>query len=324
MGSVIKLSLIFIMLSYQLIYAITKVSLIDIVRDYWDRLMRFASKKSGEQYYKNKNKFARMSEYEKLKSKSYKRYVFINEILLDLGLKSKGVTVEGFITFCIMASGIISLILTFFTQNIIFTLFIFVAVFAFIVSAAFSISKFQHGKRKEALMNAEDYICGAMSMGLVNAIEENLKLFDKSVRPIFKKFLDEVNERNVDIFTAIDNLNENCGVQFDNFCKYAKIYERERRPGMENYFQYNISNNAFVRALDRDCAKEFANMNKAYFACLGIMVGFIAFTILSYAATAEFYSSLFGKFILCVYLFIVVGQFLYIQLIQSKPFIYGQ
>lgn len=208
-------------------------------------------------------------------------------------------------------------------QNILLAAVIGFVLYTLLVALLFLVSRMNHTRRKNALMDAEDLLCSAMSNGLITAVEDTIQSMDYSIQPVFKRFLDEIYNRNMDIGTAIDNLNLNCGSQFDLFCDKAKTFERERRPGMETVFQYNISRNSFVRILDRECSKAFQAMNRNYLASLSIIMGFLAYNILSYDKMAEFYFSSFGKLLLSGYFMVSALTFIYIQYIQSKPFRYG-
>ena len=92
---------------------------------------------------------------------------------------------------------------------------------------------------------------------------------------------------------------------------------------MENLFQYNINHNAEIRNLDRECAKAFTAMNRNYLLSLAIIAGFVMYTIVTYDGVAHFYSSGFGRFLITLYAVASAIVFIYIQYIQSKPFIYG-
>lgn len=278
---------------------------------------------SGKQYRQNRERFARMNQRQKKESYSYQYHIFLNEILLDMGWHSKYVTVEGLNLLLQTASALTAVVLAALIQNILLAAVIGFVLYTLLVALLFLVSRMNHTRRKNALMDAEDLLCSTMSNGLITAVEDTIQSMDYSIQPVFKRFLDEIYNRNMDIGTAIDNLNLNCGSQFDLFCDKAKTFERERRPGMETVFQYNISRNSFVRILDRECSKAFQAMNRNYLASLSIIVGFLAYNILSYDKMAEFYFSSFGKLLLSGYFMVSALTFIYIQYIQSKPFRYG-
>jgi len=313
-----------VVLIIQFIKLITGIGPIELVKQLGESFLLYLAKKAGKKRIKNKEKFSIMSRKEKLKDRSYKLYSFINEILLDVGWRNKGITVEGFNMFINVIVGIITIFSYIWLKNLFYTAMVSLVIYVLIYAIVFLLSRIHHTKRKIALMDAEDFLCSSMSQGIVQAIEENYRMMDKIIQPIFEDFVRSIYDRNVDVYTAIDTLNEKCGEQFDDFCEKAKIYERERRPGMEDVFQYNIAKNAFVRELDRECAKTFNAMNKNFLMSIGVILGFIFYNMLAYADIRHFYLSGAGKALLVFYFMVVSIAFIYIQYIQFKPFKYGK
>lgn len=319
-----------IILAVLLAKTITGIGPIQMVFWIWGKLKEGLQRLSGKTHSSNKRKFSQMSRREKKKSVRYRFHLFINEIILDMEWNTKGITVEGVNSLLqgITAFVFLALLISFRNTLVILMILVpaIVSVIFYIVSIAalYLLSRVNHMRRKTALMDAEDIICANMGNGVVESIENSINSFDPAIKPIFLKFLDEVYNRNVSVDTAVNNLNDSCGEQFDMFCDKVKTYERERRPGMEQVFQYNISQNAFVRRLDRDCNKAFSAMNKNYWLSLGIILGFIVYNFISYGAMAEFYMSTFGKVLLSIYFALAALCFVFIQYLQSKPFVYGK
>lgn len=305
------------------VWKISDISPVGLLLEAWDGLMSLLTNRSKVQYQKHSEEFAVMSKKDKQKSLSYRFYSFVNEILLDIGWKSKKITVEGFNTFIFLSTAIITLGFWFYLRSIFLTIFFGIILYVLMYALIFLVSRFSHTQRKIALMDAEDFLCSSMSQGLTQAIEENVEMIDRRVQVPFREYLDSIYNRNMDIMRAIDNLNDGCGEQFDDFCEKCKIFERERRPGMEDVFQYNISRNAFVRELDRECDKTFTAMNRNYLASIGIIIGFIIYNMMAYYDIRQFYMSSMGRVLLTLYFTISAIVFIYLQYIQSKPFKYG-
>lgn len=317
-------TIVLIILGISAVYAVTGVSLLTLISDFWGFLMRKLSKKSAKNYEANLSRFSVMSKKQKRESFRYRVYSFINEILLDLGWKNKRITVEGFNMFLLLSTTIIGLAMYIFLRSVFLTVLFSLVVWVLLYAITFLVSRISHVSRKSALMDAEDFLCGSMSQGIVMAVEDNINMIDKSIQPVFKEFISSIYDRNMDVFTALENLNIACGEQFDDFCEKCKAFERERRPGMEDTFQYNIARNAFVRELDRECNKTFAAMNRNYLASLAIIICFIVYNMLAYGSIRDFYLSGFGKLLLTFYFSVSSIAFIIIQYIQSKPFKYGK
>lgn len=317
-------TIVCVILALQAVKAISGIGPIQLIKQLGESLLLILAKKAEKTKIKNEEKFSVMNKKEKKQNSAYKIYSFINEILLDIGWKNKGITVEGFNMFIYLIVGILSIFSYAWLKNLFFTAVLASVFLVLIYAITFLLSRLHHTKRKIALMDAEDFLSSSMSQGLVQAVKENYRMMDKTIQPVFEDFVCSIYDRNVDVFTAIDILNEQCGEQFDDFCEKAKIYERERRPGMENVFQYNIAKNAYVRELDRECSKTFGIMNKNFLMSIGIILGFIFYNMLAYEDIRKFYFSGFGKALLVFYFVVVAIAFIYIQFIQSKPFKYGK
>jgi len=308
----------------QVIKLISGVGPLKLLKQLGDALLVLLAKLANKKRIKNEEKFALLNKKEKRKNKSYKLYAFINEILLDIGWRNKGITVEGFNMFIYLIVAVLSVFAYVWVKNVFLTAVLAVVLLLLIYAATFLVSRIHHTRRKIALMDAEDFLCSSMSKGVTQAIEENYRMMDKLVQPAFEDFVRSVYDRNVDVFTALDTLNEKCGEHFDDFCDKAKVFERERRPGMAEAFQYNIARNAYIRELDRECGKAFGLMNNNFLMSIGVIMGFIFYNMMAYADIREFYLSGPGKALLVFYFVVVAIAFIYIQYIQSKPFKYGK
>jgi ABC-type multidrug transport system fused ATPase/permease subunit len=313
-----------ILFLFRIIHVITDVSIFELIKELFNDLISLLSKKTYRNHRKNQERFALMNKEEKEKSKKFALNTSINEILLDLGWKSKNITVEAFNTFILIVSILIGIAIYLNISNLLLTILSSLITMILIYAVTFLLSRINHTRRKIALMDAEDYLCSNMSYGLKQSIEENVSMIDEIVRRPFEEFLISIDDRNIDIYKAIDNLNAACGEQFNDFCDKCKSYEKERRPGMENNFQYNISRNAFIRELDRKCAKSFDKMNKNFFYSIGVILMFVLYNILSYTDMREFYFSAVGKIVLILYFCISSITFIVLQYVQSKPFRYGK
>ena len=316
--------LIVAFMTIMIVRYITDSDPIDLIAHHIGLFRDFLSGRSSKKSEEHRVKFNQMTAREKKKSMKYRSYSFLNEIMLDMGWSSKNITVEGvntlIVTITYFVGGAIWILMDSFILAIIVAPVFYMTAIAFL----FLISRINHTRRKQALMDAEDIICANMGQGVVVAIESNIDSFDPFVKAPFNQFLDEVYNRNASVEVALNNLNTNCGEQMDLFCDKARTFEKERRPGMENVFQYNINRNAEIRVLDRECAKTFTAMNRNYLLSLIIICGFVIYTAVTYEDVALFYGSALGKLFLTLYIVAAAIVFIYIQYIQSKPFRYGQ
>lgn len=296
---------------------------IELIVYHFELFRDFLSGRSRKKREEHRVKFNQMTAREKKKSMKFRAFSFLNEIMLDMGWLSKRITVEGVNTLILTITYFVGGAIWIFMDSLLLALIVSPVFYMTAIAFLFLISRINHTRRKQALMDAEDIICANMGQGVLVAIETNIESFDPFIKAPFNQFLDEIYNRNASVEAALNNLNTNCGEQMDLFCDKAKTFEKERRPGMENVFQYNINRNAEIRILDRECAKAFTAMNRNYLLSLIIICGFVLYTFVTYEDVALFYAGTFGKFLITLYIVAAAITFIYIQYIQSKPFRYG-
>lgn len=269
---------------------------------------------------KQDEKFKRMSNAAKKKSWAYKYKKLINDILLDMGWRQIGVTIEGLTTVCIIFTVLVSLVTGVVLKNILVALVMFIVVFLCIITVLFSISRNSHRKRKAILIASEDLLCSAMADGVYKAIKNNIHQLDPEVRPDFQCFLDDIDDYKISLDTAIDRLNDRLGSKFDNFCEKAKVMANNYQPGYEDSFLFNIEDNAIESELDYDVAQFAFNINMDYFATLGLLGVFFAVTLGMYDKMADFYFHGAGRFLIVLYIVVAIGVYIFTQVVQSKRF----
>ena len=135
----------------------------------------------------------RMSREERRKSWRFKYQQLLNDILLDLGWKQAGVTINGLTILVFTISTIISALGYMTSSSIVMTFMLFICAYVLIVVVLFSVSRERHRQRKIILIQAEDMLCASISNGLINAIKMNVNNIDPEIRDDFKMFLQEVD-----------------------------------------------------------------------------------------------------------------------------------
>lgn len=254
----------------------------------------------------------RMSRSAKKKSWTYKYQTLLNDILLDLGWKQMGVTIEG-LTIMILILTIIIDAVCYLALRSFIGIFLFGAgAYIVVVAAMFSLSRGAHRRRKALLIAAEDLLCANMSKGITNAIRENVEQFDPEIRDDFRAYLNDV-DCNMPTIEAIDRLNERLGSKFDNFCEKAKDITENYQPGAEDNFLFNITSNAIETELDNEIYEANANANMDYFATLVLLVIFFFVTNGMYGNMTEFYFRGAGRILLVLYIMVAIAVYIYTQ-----------
>lgn len=300
---------------------LTGVHISEYVHEFVTKFLGFVAVKARDSAIQNKRKIETMSVLQRKKSWLYRYYSFINEILLDMTWKQKGVTVEGLTAVVFIGTCIVSTFSLVTLRNVILVLMTAAMSFVLMIAFMFLMSRVGHRRRKKLLIQAEDLLCSSISVGLVKCIEDNMKQIPHELQPEFRKFLEQYVMQNMPIEKAINNLNNNLGSKFDKFCDKAINFEKSgANKGMQDLFRYNIEENSFTSELDMMCEVAFADMNMDFLASTGVIIGYIFFTVTAIPFVASFYTTGFGKAMIVLYAAILSGGFIFTQWLQSANF----
>lgn len=308
--------------AYFLASAITGFKFSDTIRDtsifVLESSANFAAKKQSE----NTAEFGLLSAKKKQNSKRYKYHKFIDELMLDSGWRSKGITAEIFTIFNLLVSVALAAIMYPIMGNLFLVALLCLVFFVLDIAIIFSISRYGARQRIRKLIAAENLICGNISMGVEDAVAQNMDLFDSSIRPVFQTFIDRITLQGFSLARGLAMLSEELGDHSDPLCKRLYIYETDKKPGSENMFRFIMLSN--IREEERAAERDFyfGEMNVNFFVCSGILIVFLLGCIGSMPAVVTVYASMFGKFILVLFFCLLAGCFIFIQIMQSKRFVY--
>ncbi len=303
---------------------ITHVNLAQVLRDILRVFTKGVSKSSKNYHEDTHQQFERMTLEQKRKSKKYKYYCFVNEMLATFQFKEKGITVEGFTVGIFVILLAIGMILSLLTANILFFFFVPILGLPTTLAGMFLASRVGVRRRKQMLLDSMDIICSIMSDGFLKAVKNSLPQFPEQVRHYFEHFVKNVELLNISVPDAIRQLNREIGSLYDEFCDSVIAYEANRATGMETLFNFYIEENA--RTLERDRAiKRLSDaVNMDYFASIGAIILFAVLTTTTLTGGAGLWAKPIGLF---VALLLVVGAlvvFIYIQYLLSKAYIYTE
>lgn len=300
---------------------LTGVHITQYFEKFIQAFLGIVSKKARDAAINNKRKIDTMSVLQRKKSKLYRYYSFVNEILLDMNWKQRGVTVEGLTAVVFLGTCIVCTAGFVVLQNLFLVLITSALAFVMILAFMFLMSRVGHRRRKKLLIQAEDLLCSSISVGLVKCVEDNLKQIPYELQSEFQTFLDQYTMQNMPIEKAVNNLNNNLGSKFDKFCDKAINFEKSgANKGMQDLFRYNIEENSFTSELDMMCEVAFADMNMDFFASTCVIMGYVFFTITSVPFVGAFYTTGFGKAMIIIYAVILCVGFIYTQWLQSANF----
>lgn len=268
--------------------------------------------------YANEHKFKLMSNARRNKSKLYKYYSFINDILLDMGWAQVGVTVEGLTVIVLLATILVDLLGALVIKNALVAVLLFIVTYVTFIAALFAFSRHGHMVRKRFLIDAENILCSTISLGLERCISEAVPKIDKSVRAPFLRFLDDVQVQNMPMDIALYTLNRGLGSQFDSFCDKALSLYTVYSQGTEDSFSFNVRNNALEVKLDTLAEDTFSRMSTQSMRAISIVIAFVGFSIGLFPDVRRFYLSPQGIPVLVGYGMMGALLFIYIKWVQSR------
>lgn len=308
--------------SYFLASAITGVKISTLLSKLTEVLFSQVAKSASKMSLRNKQEFSLLSEDKRKKSKKYRYFLFMNELVLDLGWKKFGITAEMFSILDFMFSLALSVILYLFIDSFFVCLYLLIIVYVLVIAILFSVSRTGYRMRIRKLIAAENLICGNIIRGVEEAIKLNLDLFDESLRPTFAAFLDRWLLQNYSLPKAMALLNSDLGSHSSALCKRMLLFEEVHRPGMEDMFRFIMQSN--IREEERAAIRDYrySQMNFNYYMCAGILVVFLIMCIISMPEVLMAYTTSWGKMILAIFISMLAMGYVYVQYLQSKAFVY--
>lgn len=314
-------------LGYFFMRTLTGLKIMPLLQDMLTVFLHGAIKSADKLRDDTDHEFSRMSLDQKRKSKKYRYYCFVNEILAAFNLKDKGINVEGATLAVLLIIFAISVAISLITNTIWYVIILPVMLIPLTVAVIFLLSRMRVRKRKQELLDSMDILCSIMTDGFLKAVKESMSQFPENARPYFDKFLKNVELLNISLPDAVKILNNDVGSLYDEFCDSVITYEANRANGMETLFNFYISENAQTLERDRRIKRMSDSANIDYFASIGAIAVFGVFastTLAGDSSSGNIWETVFGTIVLAGLLAAAVAIFIYIQYILSKPFIYTE
>lgn len=299
----------------------TKILDIDIL-GYVKRFVYWALGSVGKKIAVKENRYHRDLEVGKINSKTKKVaiYRFFNDLIIDLGLKKKGCTPYEFMLFVILSAFLIAVfICEFIFQNRILLILLAPLVFAAELCFFYTRANVAHDKRIDAVIESENVICNDIRSGVVVGVRNSLALMPEIVRGDFKVFLDNVENKNYHIKTALLELNNNLGSIADDFIKQCIVFELEEEHGISGMFQDIVAVNNIKTELRNNAKRKYEETMQQFIIGAGAVIVFLGGAIAVYPELTEFYlHNTWGQFLICLDAFILLMEYVFITKMKAK------
>lgn len=254
------------------------------------------------------------------KRNTVKIYRFLNDLIIDLGLKQKGATPYEFlfiVAVCVLF-GTIALCQILF-GSLLMVIVMYPIVFAGVICVLYTKANLAHDTRIESVIEAENIICNNIAGGVLAAVKGSIDVIPSQVRMDFKDFIDNVEHKNYHIRTALMELNNHLGSVADDFIKKCIVFEMEEEHGIVGMFKDIVEINNVKMEMRTEMKRRFEEV-KVQFIIGAIMIFlFLGGVIAIYPDVAYFYLKMpIGQIILALDLLIMVAEFVFITYLRAK------
>ena len=249
-----------------------------------------------------------------------KLYNWINEKLIEAGMKRVGVTPVGYMLFWGTISAITAIVigiicnLNVFLYVVIF--FILVAVFL-VATRVFVAGKME--KREADVMDALDLIIPEIGSGVKNAIARYVDNFSPSLQQDFKIFLSNIQDRGMSFEDAMFILADCLGNIFKDFAQKAGFYEALGEEDMRGIFDDIVETNRQRRELRYNNNLEFGVLRLSFIISAGITIGYFIFLMATdWFSRYFFLTTTWANILLVAIVLTIFGVLSYIATIKSR------
>lgn len=254
------------------------------------------------------------------KTKRVKIYRFLNDLIIDLGVKKRGATPYEFLAFILVLSLLIALVfceLAF--QSTLMAVIMFPLFFVAIMCGLYTKANMAHDLRIEAVIESENIISNNIKDGVVVAVRNSLDLMPAKIRGEFRDFLDNIEHKNLHIRTALLELNNNLGSISDDFIKKCIVFEMEEEHGIAGMFRDVVEINNIKSEMRNEMKRKFEEISMQFVIGAFMIFLFLGGVIAIYPTVRTFYfTNTIGRLVLAVDMLILIGEFVYITALRAK------
>lgn len=314
-----SLTILFIVLSAFLIMVkITNLPIIEIIH----RFIAFLMKIFGKFVKKREDNYHRDIEIGKLNEKRirYKLYRFLSELIIDLNLTYSGITPYEllFIT-CFLVIVITTILCKILFGSVLMLLLMGPVAIVGTFCVMYTRANIAHDTRIEAVIEAENIICNNIKVGVLVAVRDSIDVIPETVRPDFIDFIDNVEQKNYHIRTALMELNAKLGGVADDFIKKCIVFEMEEEHGIAGMFQDIVEINNIQLEMRTNMKRKFEEVKFQFIIGAGMIFAFLAIVLFIYPTVRDFYfKTAIGQFILVIDALLLILEYVYLTYLRAK------
>lgn len=254
------------------------------------------------------------------KNKTVKLYRFMNDLIIDLGIKRLGVTPYSFTFLVLLGSLILSVVVCKAAfGNLTLSIIVYPIITVAVVCVLYTKANMAHDLRIEAVIEAENIIANSIKDGVVVSIRNSIDLIPEMVRAEFRDFLDNIEHKNYHIRTALLELNNNIGSIADDFIKKCIEFETQEEHGIVGMFRDVVELNNVKTELRTEMKRSFEKIFGDFVIGALMIFVFLGGTLVLFDNVANFYfNNIVGQIIIIIDVLIVIGEFVFITYLRAK------
>lgn len=254
------------------------------------------------------------------KRKTYKLYNFLNELIIDLGLIRTGVTpYELLFIVCTLTFIVTAILCKIVFDSFLMTIVMFPVVIIGVFCVMYTKANLAHDQRIENVIEAENIICNNIKVGVVVAVRDSLDVLPKEIRPDFKDFIDNIEQQNYHIKTALLELNAHLGSVADDFIKKCIVFEMEEEHGIAGMFQDIVEINNINLEMRTEMKRKFEEVKSEFKIGATMIFAFLGGVLAIFPNVREFYfSTWIGQLIIAIDVLLLILEYVYITYLRAQ------
>jgi hypothetical protein len=286
------------------------------------KFVKFVAKIFAKAINKKEEAYHRDIEIGKINQKrtKVKLYRFLSDLIIDLDLLKSGITPYELLTLtCILVVIVTGIVCKMLFGSFFMTILMAPVAIVGTFCVMYTRANIAHDTRIESVIEAENIICNNITVGVVVAVRESLDVIPKTVRQDFKNFLDNVEQKNYHIKTALLELNAHLGGIADDFIKKCIVFEMEEEHGIAGMFQDIVEINNIKMELRTEMKRKFEEVKWDFIVGAGMIFAFLCGVLIIYPTVRDFYfKTAIGQLIIAVDALLLIIEFVYITYLRAK------
>ena len=308
-----------VILSILLLVRISNLPLLQLIIKFLEFLLKLFGKiinKQEENYHRDLA-IGKMDE----KRKTYKLYNFLSELIIDLGLSRTTEVTPYSLLFivCTLTFTVTSILCKVIFGTFIMAIVMYPVVIIGVFCVMYTKANIAHDQRIENVIEAENIICNNIKVGVVVAVRESLDVLPKEIRPDFKTFIDNVEQQNYHIKTALMELNAKLGSVADDFIKKCIVFEMEEEHGIVGMFGDIVEINNINLEMRTEMKRRFEEVKSEFRIGATMIFAFLGCVLIIFPTVRDFYfTNWIGQLIIAVDILLLILEYVYLTYLRAQ------